>query len=84
MREYEQKMKEIKKIVRYCEEHEQEIADNDDAVIMAVVHNGLITCGGAGRGPKLAAVLEHLIDNLSAAAERAEAQDIQEGRNGYQ
>lgn len=63
MTEYDKKIKEIKDLCEWANDHQQEIIQHDDAVVVAVVYGKpqRITNMVVGRGENVTAVLEHLV-----------------------
>lgn len=64
MTEYDKKIKEIKDLCKWANDHQQEIIQHDDAVVLAVVYDKSqrITNMVVGRGENVTAVLEHLVE----------------------
>lgn len=64
MTEYDKKIKEIKDLCKWANDHQQEIIQHDDAVVLAVVYGKpqRITNMVVGRGENVTAVLEHLVE----------------------
>ena len=63
MTEYDKKIKEIKDLCKWADDHKQEIIQHDDTVVLAVVCDKpyRITNMVVGRGKNVIAVLEHLV-----------------------
>lgn len=63
MTEYDKKIKEIKDLCKWANDHQQEIIQHNDVVVLAVVYDEpqRITNMVVGRGEHVIAVLEHLV-----------------------
>lgn len=84
MTEYEKNMADFIRLARWARDHLDEIEERGDALIMGLDYEHKLTLSGAGSVTRALALLYTMADKMTAAIDKAEAQDIQEGRNGYQ